>query len=148
MKHVNVWRLAAGAILIAGAVSLFAAGSAGAASSQVTVAGISSAKLASLGVTLTPPNRQPATTQGDALVATRLSEGGDFASQPAVRQVVLAHVVRTTPRIECLCWVVSLDTSGYQVMYPFAGARQAAYTFYVAYVDAVNGRWLFTDAGN
>jgi hypothetical protein len=148
MKSGKPWRLAAMGPAVAAGLCIFAATSGSAAGVQPAIVGVSSERLAMHGLQLLPANRPPAITEQRALTLTRSSVGRDFLGAPLVRQVLLARVVRTAPPLDCLCWIVSLDPSGFQPLLPFPGAAKPNVNFYVAYIDATGGRWLFTEAGN
>jgi hypothetical protein len=120
----------------------------GATQPLVTIVGVSSDRLAYVGIKLL----QPATGEHasiDKATARHIGamHGGVGADTP-VREVVLARVVQRNPQLDRLCWIVSLDPSGWFKSHGPQGAPQRQATFFLVFVDAGTGEWLFSDAGD
>jgi hypothetical protein len=108
---------------------------------------VSAARLEHNGVHLLSPNNQKPVI--DKATAGRLAalRGRPGASTP-VREAVLARVVQDTPAMDRLCWVVSLDPTGWFVSHGPAAVTRRSASFFVVYIDAASGQWLGSDAGD
>lgn len=73
---------------------------------------------------------------------------GGLGSMTPVRQAVLAHVVKQSPPIECLCWVVSLDPAGWFRSSGPKGAPRRDAKWFLVFLDASTGQWLWSEAGD
>lgn len=119
-----------------------------AAPADPTLRDVSPIRLAHNGVHLHSPAGTPAVA-----IAKKTAEhlgamrGGLGASTP-VREAILAQVVQDTPAMDRLCWVVSLDPTGWFHSHGPKGRPTLPATFFIVYIDAQSGQWLGSDAGN
>jgi hypothetical protein len=135
---------AALAIVVSGLVANGAAGQ-----GRLSVVGASDRGLADNGLEILAPDAslRPAV---DAETAKRIAQLQADGPETRVLQVVLAEVLDTgqIPAMDCkLCWVVSLDPTGWFHGHGPKGSHIPAKIFFVAVVDAQTGKWLFNVAG-
>lgn len=147
VKHPVGAGIVALAVLIAVAGSL-TAGTPSDSAATVRLHDVTPERLAANGIHLVPPRAgEHAAVPIRAAEATAATRGRPDGTTK-IREVVLAHVVIDGSGIDRLCWVVSLDPTGWFHSHGPLNRQPVVATWFLVFVDASSGQWLASDAGD
>jgi hypothetical protein len=113
-----------------------------------SISAVSSQRLAEAGITLAAPAPTEQAIISPATAERLGALQGGLGGRTPVRQAVLARVIHSDPPIDRLCWVVSLDPTGwFHAHGPKSSPNRHVAAFFLVYLDAHTGQWIFSQAG-
>lgn len=106
---------------------------------------VSAGTLAGEGITLSNPTASATVGQSTAVQTAQAQLPGSQVDQVVLAQVQDSH---QNPRVDRLCWVVSLSPSGAPHSSGPPGSAALAAGYFVVFVDAQTGAFLFGTSGS
>lgn len=137
-----------GVVLVVG-VGIMLVGSTPADSTNtVRLRDVTPERLAANGIQLVPPPSGEHAVVAMAAAEQAASLRGRPGATTSVREAVLAQVVEDGSSIDRLCWVVSLDPTGWFKFHGPPTASHEGAKWFLVYIDAITGDWIGSDAGD